>query len=40
MKKEYDLKKLKVKRRGPLPAFEGKSPDSAKIRVTISLSRG
>ena len=39
MKKEYDLKKLKVKRRGPLPAFEGKSPDSAKIKITISLDR-
>lgn len=38
MKKEYDLKSLKLKRRGPLPAFEGKSPDSARSRVTISLN--
>jgi uncharacterized protein (DUF4415 family) len=38
MKNEYDFSKLKLKRKGPLPALKGKSPDSARYRVTISLS--
>lgn len=36
MKTEYNLKKMKVKRRGMLPALQG---DHAKIRITISLDK-
>ena len=39
MKKEYELKKLKVKRRGVLPGLQGQSVSSAKIKVTISLDK-
>jgi uncharacterized protein (DUF4415 family) len=39
MRKEYDLKALKVKRRGVLPALKGKTADEAKVRVTIALDR-
>ena len=39
MRDEYDLKHLKVKRRGPLPALESQEPDKAKVRVTIALDR-
>ena len=39
MKKEYDVKKLKVKRRGVLPGLKGQSADSAKIKITISLDK-
>lgn len=39
MRKEYDLKTLKVKRRGVLPALEGRTADQAKVRVTIALDR-
>jgi uncharacterized protein (DUF4415 family) len=39
MRKEYDLKSLKVKRRGVLPALRGKSPEQAKVRITIALDR-
>jgi uncharacterized protein (DUF4415 family) len=37
MRKEYDLKKLKAKRRGMLPGLKtgGRSP--AKVRITIAL---
>jgi uncharacterized protein (DUF4415 family) len=37
MRKEYDLKKLKTKRRGMLPGLKtgGRSP--AKVRITIAL---
>ncbi len=39
MRKEYDLKKLKVKRRGVLPQLAGSSIENAKIRITISLDK-
>ena len=39
MRKEYDLKALKVKRRGVLPALEEQDSEQAKVRVTISLDR-
>jgi len=39
MREDYDLKRLKVKRRGPLRGLEGAKPDSAKVRVTIALDR-
>ena len=38
MKKEYDLKKLKVKRRGVLPALHAEKA-SNKVRITISLDK-
>jgi uncharacterized protein (DUF4415 family) len=37
MKKDYDLKKLKIKRRGVLPELAAKKKDCSKIRITISL---
>lgn len=37
MQTDYDLKKLKVKRRGPLPSLAGEDEKTAKVRVTISL---
>jgi len=37
MREEYDLKKLKVKRRGILPELQGQSPNDAKISITIAL---
>lgn len=39
MRKEYDLKSMKVKRRGILPGLEGEEPKQAKIRITISLDQ-
>ena len=39
MLKEYDLKTLKVKRHGVLPGLRGKSPERAKVRITIALDR-
>jgi len=39
MQKEYDLQSLKVKRRGVLPGLRNRSPDQAKVRVTIALDR-
>lgn len=39
MKKEYDLKKLKVKRRGVLPALRTEESTSNKVRITISLDK-
>jgi len=38
MRKEYELSKLTVKRRGPLPAFQG-SERPLKVRITISLDQ-
>lgn len=35
MRKEYDLKKMKVKRRGIHPDLTGSSFGHAKIRITI-----
>ncbi len=37
MRKEYDLKSLKVTRRGVLPGLHGQTPEQAKVRVTIAL---
>jgi len=37
MRKEYDLKALKVKRRGPPSAGRRQSVDQVKVRVTIAL---
>ncbi len=39
MKPEYDLKKMKVKRRGVLPAFRKKIEDHTKDRITILLDK-
>lgn len=39
MKPEYDLKKMKVKRRGMLPALRSKTRDHTKARITILLDR-
>ncbi len=39
MRKDYDLKDLKVKRRGVLPGLKGQTPENAKVRVTIALDR-
>ncbi|HEY6985661.1 MAG TPA: BrnA antitoxin family protein [Rhodanobacteraceae bacterium] len=37
MRKEYDLKTLKIKRRGLPRGMRGRNPDRAKVRVTIAL---
>lgn len=39
MREEYDLGKLKVKRRGPLPAFRDDAGRPVKIRITITLDQ-
>jgi uncharacterized protein (DUF4415 family) len=39
MKEEYDLGKLKVKRRGPLPAFQDAAGRPMKVRITITLDQ-
>ncbi|AXQ28374.1 CopG family transcriptional regulator [Solimonas sp. K1W22B-7] len=39
MRKEYDLKALKVKRRGPLASLQAQPVDATKVRVTIALDR-
>ncbi|EKD73891.1 MAG: hypothetical protein ACD_45C00158G0005 [uncultured bacterium] len=39
MKPEYDLKKMKVKRRGVLPMMRAKAADHVKVRITISLDK-
>ena len=39
MREEYDLKKLKVKRRGLLPELKDEKGKPAKVRITISLDR-
>jgi len=39
MRKEYDLRSLKVTRRGVLPGLRGETPEQAKVRVTIALDR-
>ncbi len=39
MRKEYDLGKLKVKRRGPLPAFRDAAGRPMKVRITITLDQ-
>lgn len=37
MREEYNLNKLKVKRRGVLPGLQGEDVKQAKVRITISL---
>lgn len=37
MREDYDLKTLKVKRRGMLPGLEERDARAAKVRVTIAL---
>jgi len=39
MRKEYELDKLKVKRRGPLPAFRDAAGRPMKVRITITLDQ-
>ena len=39
MREEYDLKKLKVKRRVLLPELKDEKGKPAKVRITISLDR-
>lgn len=39
MRKEYDLKQLRVKRRGPPPGLEARSERPAKVRITIALDQ-
>lgn len=39
MKTEYDLKKMKVKRRGVIPAFHVKTGDHTEDRITILLDK-
>jgi uncharacterized protein (DUF4415 family) len=39
MREEYELGALKVKRRGPLPAFRDAAGRPMKIRITISLDQ-
>ena len=39
MRKAYNLKSLKVKRRGLLPELKGHHAGSAKVRITISLDK-
>jgi uncharacterized protein (DUF4415 family) len=37
MREEYDLKTLKIKRRGILPGLQGQRPEEAKLKMTIAL---
>ncbi len=39
MREQYDLKSLKVKRRGPLPGLGDRSDRQVKLRITIALDR-
>src|SRR4051812_25498092 len=39
MRKEYEISKLKVKRRGPLPAFRDAAGRPMKVRITITLDQ-
>jgi uncharacterized protein (DUF4415 family) len=39
MRQEYELSKLKVKRRGPLPAFRDAAGRPMKVRITITLDQ-
>jgi uncharacterized protein (DUF4415 family) len=39
MRKEYELGKLKVKRRGPLPALSEAAGRPMKVRITITLDQ-
>jgi uncharacterized protein (DUF4415 family) len=39
MRQEYEPSKLKVKRRGPLPAFRDAAERPLKVRITITLDQ-
>ncbi len=39
MREEYDLKQLRVKRRGPPPGLEAGSERPPKVRITIALDQ-
>jgi uncharacterized protein (DUF4415 family) len=39
MREEYELGKLKVKRRGPLPEFRDTTGRPMKVRITITLDQ-
>lgn len=39
MREEYELSKLKIKRRGPLPAFRDAAERPMKVRITITLDQ-
>ena len=39
MRKEYDLRQLRVKRRGPPPGLETRSERPPKVRITIALDQ-
>ena len=39
VREEYDLKKLKVKRRGLLPELKDEKGKPVKVRITISLDQ-
>lgn len=39
MRKEYDIEKLKVKRRGILPALQAGETTGNKVRITIALDK-
>ncbi len=39
MRKDYELSKLKVKRRGPLPAFRDAAERPMQVRITITLDQ-
>ncbi len=39
MREEYDLNKLRIKRRGVLPGLQGEDVKQAKVRITISLDQ-
>lgn len=39
MREEYDLKKLKMKRRGLLPELKDEKGKPAKVRITIFLDQ-
>ena len=39
MRKEYNLKDLKIKRKGLLPELKGFSVEQSKIRITIALDQ-
>ncbi len=39
MREEYELSKLKIKRRGPLPGLETGGERQPKVRITIALDQ-
>lgn len=39
MRKEYDFKKMRIKRRGVLPQLNKQAERQAKVRITITLDQ-